>query len=90
MNKYGMVVIRFGQKEKLNFSFLIGKRLDDEFVITLFDENFAVVGRFMNIDQEPAILDMYQHISTNIGDIFEIFEIPSDPLLIAMLRKLRR
>lgn len=90
MSKFGMVIIRFDQKEKVNFSFLTGQRQDGAFINTLFDENFSVVGRFINEDQETSINDMYQHIEDNIGDLIEIFEIPTDPLLIAMLRRLKR
>lgn len=90
MNKYGLVVKKIGQHEKTNFSFLIGQRSNKDFLITLFDETFAINNRFLNENREKAIKEMYKHIRQNVGELFEVFEIPNDPLLIAMLNNLKR
>ena len=84
-----MVVKRFNQDYNSNYSALVGMRQNGEYVLTLFNDEFIVVERFMDVNQENLIQTTYTFILENIGNIESVFEIPNDPLLISMLKRLK-
>lgn len=89
MSKFGIVIKPANQDNKTNYSALIGQRQNGEFVLTLFNDEFIVVERFIDVNQDNLIQTTFTYILGNIGDILDVFEIPNDPLLIDMLRRLR-
>lgn len=89
MSKFGMVIRPINKEYNTNYSAMIGQLQDGEYVLTLFDDEFSVVSRFIDNNQNLLIQTTFTYIRENIGAIIDVFDIPNDPLLIAMLRRLR-
>ena len=89
MSKFALIIKKFGQPISTNYSILIGENSKGEYVATLFDDEFKIVERFVIPSLDALQLEIKNYITSNIGEIVEVSEILNDPLLIAMLKKLK-
>lgn len=89
MTKFAIAIKKFQATVAINYSVLIGQSVHGEYVATLFDDEFQVRERFLNPSQEDLFEQLKTYIVSNIGEITHVSEIKNDPLLIAMLSKLK-
>lgn len=86
--KLGFVIKPF-EKEKTYYSALIGKKVNDEYVLTLFDDEFTTVKKMVDSDFNNLFDSLILYIKNEVGELIEVFEVKNDPLLIEMLNKLK-
>ncbi|MEO8238675.1 MAG: hypothetical protein ABI576_11245 [Flavobacterium sp.] len=89
MSKFGIIVKKPNEQINTNYTALVSQNLNNEFVITLFNDQVSVVNSFIDIYIENAIVTALNFVQNDIGQIINTFEIFNDPQLPEILRKLR-